>query len=163
VYRLPSNPSEDLGVRFFETFTVATQQSSITVVDDLKIHKPTLGLRRLVLRKRNVKLFTFKVAVYTLGDMLRLTTDSRTHWIDSRGVIFRPAKKTTFNLEFREVDKVFQKTGYSVLVLKGEIQRYRSIYGPPSPAHGVLLLVSGNLRLFYGYSLPGNTSKRRKV
>jgi hypothetical protein len=161
-YRLPSKPSEENGVIFFETVAVKTGEPSIRIVDDLKIPKPTLGLRRLLLKKKNVKLYNFKTAVYTLGDLVRLSSPDVV-WLDSKGKSFTIPKKTTFQLEFRRITHIFQKVGYVILALEGETQRFRSIYGPPSKAHGVLVMVNGNIRLFYSYALPEVTKKRVRV
>lgn len=163
VYRLPSEPSEENGVRFFETLSHLTGDTSITVVDDLKIKKPTLGLRRLALRKKNIKLFNFKTAVYTIGDMVRLNTESSTMWLDSEGKLFKLPKSTMYKIEFRKITNIYQKVGYVILVLEGEVQRFRSVYGPPSSHYGALILVNGHTRLFYGYALPEAKVRRRKV
>lgn len=161
-YKLPNQPSEENGVIFFETITVKTGEPSVRIVDDLKIPKPTLGLRRLVLKKQNLRLYNFKTAVYTLGDLVRLNTPGVV-WLDSKGKSFTIPKKTTFQLEFKRITHIFQKVGYVILALENETQRFRSIYGPPSKAHGVLLMTNGNLRLFYGYALPEHNKKRVKV
>lgn len=161
-YKLPSNPTEDKGVRFFETYAIKTEQTTISIVDDLNIRKPTLGLRRLVLAKQNKKLFKFKTAVYSIGDLVRLNT-ADTMWIDSTGKVFKLPKTTKFNLEFRKIKQTFQKVGYVILDLEGEVQRFRSIYGPPSIKHGAVIMYNGNTRLFYGYALPEAKMTYKKV
>ena len=162
MYKLPGPPSEEEGVRFYETYSNKTHKYSRTLIDDLKILQPTLGRRRLKLAIRGEKLFNFKIACFSLGEVVKLSKGA-TMWLDSKGVLFELPRTSKFKLEAKKIKATYQKTGYVILDVEGEATRFRSLYGPPSLEHQALIMYSGNIRLFYGYCLPGAKFLYRKV
>lgn len=157
-------PSIEDGRVFFETKIRSKEEPSIRVVDDLNVRGKTLAARRLrLLKYKEYKLYEFNTACFFLSDMVKLSTRSEDHWIDSSGKIFRNLKLSTYKVEKRKILRAIQQVGHVLIEVEGEASRFKSLYGPTSSEQVALILVKGAERIFYGFSYPEIKVKRRKV
>lgn len=157
-------PSIEGGMIFFETQVKGKDDSSIRVVDDLNVKGKTLAARRLkLIGYKEYKLYEFKTACFFLSDLVKLSTRSEDHWIDSTGKVFRNLKLNSYKVEKRKITRVIQQIGYVLMEVEGEASRFKSLYGPVSSEQVALVLVKGSERIFYGFGYPESKISRRKV
>lgn len=133
----------------------------LRVVDDLNIQKPTLGLRRLVL-KGQCTLFPLSTAIYFLADLIKLAK-ATTWFIDSSGQVFQHKKLTRAKLATHKIKQVLpaQATG-CVLELEGLVHRFKCIRHPqPHERWAAVLQIGLSYVLFGLLEEPIKTSWRK--
>ena len=167
VYKLGSympSESEDGNVLYFYSKIEdadGEQSESYLVVDDKRVKGDTLGKRRLFLANKGVKLYKISMAVFFVGDLLKLA-HSKTWFIDSLGKVFRYTKTKWVKLVHKKITKVIrQPGGGAVLELEGIPTRFKVLYAPTEAELWWQVLVDGFQYIFYGVtSVPGKDGKR---
>lgn len=121
------------------------------VVDDRGVDKPTLGLRRLVLREQEVKLHPIGAAIYFLQDVIKLAK-STTWFIDSVGQIFQHKKLVRAKLQTHRITQVLPAAGIGcVLEVEGLAERFKSLQVPKEYELYAGILRYNRCNLLYGY------------
>jgi len=121
------------------------------IVDDKNIDKPTLGLRRLVLKQQKVKLFPIGSAIYFLQDIIKLAK-STTWFIDTQGQIFQHKKLVRAKLKTYKIRQILPATGIGcVLEVEGLSERFKSLQIPKEYELYAGILQYNNCNLLYGY------------
>lgn len=159
VYRLGEHkPHTESGVIFYSKQYLDKHseeiKTSIRVVDDKNIDKPTLGLRRLQIRvNEQVTLFKLKGAIYFLADVIKLA--KRTTWfVDSNGLLFQHRKITRAKLVCRKIKQVLPAQGLGcVIEVVGVSHRFKSIRRPNNGEAYAGLLQWGLSYILYGLYL----------
>ncbi len=127
---------------------------NIRLIDDKSITKPTLGLRRLVLRNQ-ATLHRIGTAIYSLVDLVKLAKHT-TWFIDNSGAVFQHKKCTRAKLQTRRIKQVLPAAGLGcVLEIEGLSQRFKSMLRPSVEQQWAgLLEVSGGYLLYGFYDQP---------
>ena len=121
------------------------------IVDDGNIDKPTLGLRRLVLKQQDAKLFPIGAAIYFLQDIIKLAK-STTWFIDSRGQVFQHKKLVRAKLATHRICQILPATGIGcVLEVEGLAERFKSLQVPKDYELYAGILHYNRCNLLYGY------------
>lgn len=121
------------------------------IVDDKNIVKPTLGLRRLVLKEKEVKLYPIGSAIYFLQDLIKIAK-STTWFIDSIGQVFQHKKLVRAKLQTRRILQVLPASGIGcVLEVEGLSERFKSLQVPKSHELWAGILHYNRCNLLYGY------------
>ena len=121
------------------------------VVDDRKIDKSTLGLRRLVLKQQEVKLYPIGSAIYFLQDVIKLAK-STTWFIDSVGQVFQHKKLVRAKLVTHRIRQVLPAAGIGcVLEVEGLSERFKSLQIPKVYELYAGILEYNSCNLLYGY------------
>lgn len=166
VYRLGEKaPVVDAGATFYYTEYIGEdgKTTAVTkVVDDLGISKPTLGRRRLELKKQGVKLHSIRTAIYFLADLIKVAKPT-TWFIDSTGRVFQYKKNTRAKLVTKKIKQVLPAEGLGcVLEVEGLSQRFKSISRPDTYMYAVLLELNKSYWL-YGLSDQPNPPSWRLI
>lgn len=164
VYRLPSKPSEDGGIIFYASEDEEKGTYRVRIVDDLNEKGKTLADRRLRLLASGKNLYQFKLAVFFIGDLIRLS-NAQVYWIDSKGKLFKYIKNASYKLVNRKLTMLKNFNGYWIFEVEGLPMRFISMYGPPGASYTrALLLEEGQNFIFYGFTDQEEVSaKHRKV
>ena len=121
------------------------------IVDDRNIDKPTLGLRRLVLKQQKIKLFSIGSAIYFLQDVIKLAK-STTWFIDSEGKVFQHKKLVRAKLATHRISKVLPASGIGcVLEVEGLSERFKSLQVPKPHELWAGILHYNRCNLLYGF------------
>jgi hypothetical protein len=159
VFRLGEHkPTIESGVIFYskEYLDVESQELrlGLRVVDDKNINKPTLGLRRLELRKdRKVNMFVIKRAIYFLSDLIKLAKQT-TWFIDNHGHIFQYKKITRAKLVCRRIKKVFPARDIGCIIqVEGLDTRFKLLRHPNNGEQYAGILQWGLGYILYGLYL----------
>lgn len=121
------------------------------VVDDRGVDKPTLGLRRLVLKEQEVKLHPIGAAIYFLQDVIKLAK-STTWFIDSVGQVFQHKKLVRAKLATHRIIQVLPAAGIGcVLEVEGLAERFKSLQVPKEYELYAGILNYNRCNLLYGY------------
>ena len=125
--------------------------SRYRIVDDKDIDKPTLGLRRLVLKNQNINLFPISSAIYFLQDVIKLAK-STTWFIDSIGQVFQHKKLVRAKLATHKIIQVLPASGIGcVLEVEGLSERFKSLVVPKEYELYAGILQYNKCNLLYGY------------
>ena len=125
-----------------------TYSDNYKIVDDKSIEKPTLGLRRLVIKD---KLFRISSAIYFISDVIKLAK-ATTWFIDSHGQVFQHKKSTRAKLQTYRLKQVLPVTGLGcVLEVRGLLERFKSLQVPKPEEIYCGILTYNNNNLLYGY------------
>ena len=121
------------------------------IVDDKNIDRSTLGLRRLVLKQQEVKLFPIGAAIYFLQDIIKLAK-STTWFIDSCGQVFQHKKLVRAKLQTHRIRQVLPASGIGcVLEVEGLSERFKSLQIPKDYELWAGILNYNRCNLLYGY------------
>jgi hypothetical protein len=125
-----------------------TYSDNYQIVDDKNINKPTLGLRRLVIKD---KLFRISSAIYFIGDVIKLAK-ATTWFIDSHGQVFQHKKSTRAKLATHRLKQVLPASGLGcILEVEGLVERFKSLQVPKPEEQYCGILSYGHSNLLYGY------------
>lgn len=80
-----------------------TLRQNVAILDDTAIDKPTLGLRRLVLKAQGVPLVRLSRAIYFISDIVAKPSAL---YIDSNGKLFRYKRTKRVPLVFKKIVKM---------------------------------------------------------
>lgn len=133
------------------------------VVDDKNIPEDTLAKRRIVLLKNKVPLKHLGIAIFFLGDMIKLAT--RTTWfIDSNGTIFNYTKSKSVALIFKKIVlRIDLPTGGSILEIEGIENRFKCLHSPLKDEKYAALLKYNNGYILYGVYEDRPKNSRRMI
>ena len=121
------------------------------IVDDRGVDKPTLGLRRLMLKQQKVKLHPIGSAIYFLQDVIKLAK-STTWFIDSIGQVFQHKKLVRAKLVTHRIRQVLPAAGIGcVLEVEGLSERFKSLQIPKVYELYAGILEYNSCNLLYGY------------
>ncbi len=155
VFRLGNKkPLENEGVLYFLSEYADKESGAIThnirVVDDKTQPGATLGLRRLAMKSTGVSLYPIRIAVYFLGDLIKLA-NSETWFIDSSGRLFQHKKFKRAKLQIKKIKKVLPGTGIGcVLELEGIASRFKCMTHPEAHQKYAGVLFIDNGYILYG-------------
>jgi hypothetical protein len=156
VFKLPGGrPLEEAGVLYYVQEYRNTEtddlQSTTAVVDNKNIAGDSLSLRRLKLATQGTRLYRINLAVYFLGDLIKLAK-SKTWWIDSQGKLFEYKKTTGAKLKFYRLEKCFTTQGMgAVIQVCGLPQRFKTMFIPTQQDTWCGILEWNNIKIFYGF------------
>ncbi len=166
VYKLGREaPIEEEGVSFYlkiyETDTV--RKFLPLIIDDKNIEGATLARRRLLLKSKEIKLYTLSKAIFFIADLIKLTIGT-SYYIDSTGKIFEYKKTTTVPLIFKKIKKVIPiKTGGATIEVEGIASRYKTLFLPNLECKYAGLLKIGKGYILYGLYETKLPDTRRKI
>lgn len=133
------------------------------VVDDRSIESKNLGIRRLKLKERGLKLHALKLAVFFISDFIKLAKGT-TWFIDSIGKVFNYRKTKLVPLIFKKVTKVIpMKHGGSIVEVEGSPVRYKTLFLPRIECRYAGLLKLGNSYILYGLYENKLKDTKRKI
>jgi hypothetical protein len=120
------------------------------VVDDKTVPGDTLARRRLVLLKNKVPMKKLGMAIFFLGDLVKLA--HRKIWfIDSSGIIFQYKKSQRAKLEFRKITLMYNiPSGGAIIEVQGIASRFKCLHTPRDNEQYAGLLVNGHSYILYG-------------
>ena len=123
-----------------------------------------LGYRRLKMLKAGIELYPLKLAIYSLGELLKVATP--TQWfIDSNGALFQYKKTHYVPVVYKEIIQAQRFSGFeTIITVYDSPPIYRTLYPPnPEEKYAVFLQISPKALLFYGYSDIKHENKRKKI
>ena len=133
-------------------------------VDNQLYEGDTLGQRRLNMLSSKIELYPLKLAIYSLGELLKVATP--TQWfIDSKGYLFVYKKTHYVPVVYKEIATYNKASAFeTVIVLKDSPPVYKSLYPPAdNERYAVFLQISPKALLFFGYSETKHENKRKKI
>jgi len=148
VYKLGTEkPLEEDGVLFF--IRNGKETASIEILDDKTLPASSLAGRRLKLFSQGTKLFKLKLALFFLGDLIKIATKSM-WFIDSSGNIFQYTKSKLVPLVFKRITNVVPSVGCSLIEVEDIMTRFKTLFSPLAEQK-----YAGLLKLDRGYILYG--------
>ncbi len=135
-------------------------------VDDLNygFDGSDLGQRRLKMLADGLKLYPLKIAIYSLGELLKVATP--TQWfIDSAGAIFQYKKTHYVPVVYKEILTAHQRSAFETIIeIHTSPPLYKALYPPAeNEKYAVFLEISPKALLFFGYSETKLENKRKKI
>lgn len=167
VFKLGSiKPQTEEGIVFYLSRLIddGTDVTSIKIVDDTSIEKPTLGLRRLELYKQGIPLKRIPYAIFFLGDFIKLAT-STTWFIDNNGRVFNYKKSRFVKLVFKKIKNIHNiLSGGSIIEVEGIPSRFKTLYSPTSRVKYAGVLMDGiSSNILYGLYIDKPKDTKRKI
>ena len=123
-----------------------------------------LGNRRLNMLVDNIELYPLKLAIYSLGELLKVATPSQ-WFIDSKGALFQYKKTHYVPIVYKEIIQIQKLSGFETIIMVHDSPPvYKALYPPTeNEKYAVFLQVSPKALLFYGYSETKHKNKRKKI
>lgn len=140
-----------------------TVSTNIKLIDNLAEPGETLSQRRLRMSAQEVPLYPLRVAIYFLGDFIKLA--KKGWWfIDSTGKIFTYTKSLSVKLKFYKVKKVIpsKSTGSIVEVYKLP-ERFKTLFTVDSNVTHAGILEYRGIYILYGLYPQEYKSTRRMI
>lgn len=130
----------------------AEKTTYIKVVDSLHETGTTLSQRRLQLRDKGVEVYPIRVAIYFLGDFIKLAKTG--YWfIDSLGRVFTYKKEHKAKLVYKKITKIIPtRTTGSIIEVEGEHERFKTLFVVESSDKYAAILKYGSMSILYGTS-----------
>lgn len=153
VYRVGvKEPQHDNGVSFFLLGTDTTESTAeykLLVLDDKSVPGADLATRRLELRRRGAELYALNMAVFFIGDLVKLAK-TKTWFVDSTGQFFQYKKSRRVPLIFRRITRVTRiQTGGGIIEVEGFSQRFKTLFAPTAEqTHAGILLIDKTVVLY---------------
>ena len=137
---------------------------TLFIIDDLRIPKETLGMRRLALSKdSSITLYNINKVIFFIGDLLK-QSDPHSWFIDNNGKVFRYTKTRGVPLIYKKILEVIPAVGCYYISVEGLNSRYISLFAPTSyQKYAAVLKLSVHSYLLYGFSEEYRKPTRRKV
>lgn len=123
-----------------------------------------IGSRRLKMLAEEIPLYPLKLAIYSLGELLKVATP--TQWfIDSNGQVFQYKKTRYVPVVYKEIVQAQRFSGFeTIITVHDSPPIYKALYLPdPEEKYAVFLQISPKALLFYGYSDVKLENKRKKI
>lgn len=158
VYRLKnSKPLEHKGIYFYAYDNYVEDDEGalisnkvVRIIDDTNIQASSLALRRLVIKTQGAALLKLNVAIFFLGDLIKLAK-ANTWFIDSQGKIFEVNKTTRCKLKFHKIAKVIPLTaGGAIIEVVGIPTRFKLLHYPKPTEMYAGILYNGKSMILYG-------------
>lgn len=135
----------------------------LRVIDDKSIAQPTLAKRRLRALSMGAKLFKLKIAVFFLGDLIKIATP-HTWFIDSKGKLFQYSKTKVAKLKTYRIKQVIPiQSGGVIVEAEGLMTRFKSLFAPSKQCTHVGILHMGMSLVLYGFYEHSCADSWRKV
>ncbi len=147
--------------------TLRTENNEIVneykVLDDKNEEGTTLAKRRLSLLAKGVPLKPLGMAIFFLGDLVKLAT-KRTWFIDSNGKLFQYKKTKAVPLLFgRIILQINIPSGGSVIEVEGIPARFKCLYSPVNGEKYAGVLKYGIGYILYGLYVDKPNDTWRKI
>jgi hypothetical protein len=152
VFRIGVNPPNTSDGLLYIANESIDQESNMRinayVIDDKNIDRPTLGLRRLTIDKKD--LYPLHTAIYTLQDLVKLSSP-KTWFIDNSGQVFQYKKSTRAKLQTYKINQVLPVSGIGcVLEIQGFSERFKSLTVPSNTEKYAGILTYNGKNILYG-------------
>lgn len=139
------------------------EQTQYRLVDDKNIPFSSLAMRRLAARQNGAKLFKIKMAIFFLGDLVKIAKPN-IWFIDSKGKLFNYNKATRVLLKFYKIKlNIPINTGGSIIEVEGIATRFKSLFPPDRDKKYAGILHNGKSLILYGFYTEKYTDTWRKV
>ncbi len=158
VFRLKeSKPLQEEGVCFYLV------GEKIQVIDDINVPGETLAHRRMCMTMDKVPLLRLKIAIFYLGDLIKLAKP--TQWfIDSSGKVFKYAKEKLVPLIFKEILNVERRPAHVLITAKDIHGKHPALYAPlPTQKYAGFLRIKAKTYVLYGFYEEKHKDTRRKI
>jgi hypothetical protein len=155
VYKLGKQaPVKQNGVVYYEKQYYSAETNEITssqlIVDDLRIDKPSLSMRRLQLLRDNAQLYNINYIIYFLADLIKLAKPNQ-YFIDNNGKFFVYRKTARAKLRFYEIKTVLPITGFgSIIEVHGFAERFKTLYKANPGQKWAGILEYKGINILYG-------------
>lgn len=140
-----------------------TVSTNIKLIDNLAEPGETLSQRRLRMSAQEVPLYPLRVAIYFLGDFIKLA--KKGWWfIDSTGKIFTYTKSLSVKLKFYKVKKVIPgKATGSIVEVYNLPERFKTLFTVSSNVTHAGILEYRGIYILYGLYPQEYKSTRRMI
>ena len=140
-----------------------TVSTNIKLIDNLAEPGETLSQRRLRMSAQEVPLYPLRVAIYFLGDFIKLA--KKGWWfIDSTGKIFTYTKSLSVKLKFYKVKKVIpSKSTGSIVEVYNLPERFKTLFTVDSNVTHAGILEYRGIYILYGLYPQEYKSTRRMI
>ncbi len=119
------------------------------VLDDKSVQSNSLAMRRLILKDRDIELKPLRMAIFFLGDFIKLATP-KVWFIDSSGFLFKHTKKLRVKLKFYPIAQIIPiNTGGSIIEVDSINIRFKTLFAPTNEKYAGLLHL-GRAYILYG-------------
>lgn len=156
VFKLTNKkPETEAGVVFYSNTYLDVDSNvkttHVKIIDDLNQPAKTLGLRRLALKANDVDLYPLKIAVYYLGDFIKLAKPNQ-WFVDYTGRCFTYKKTSRAKLRFLKIEQVVRdtKTTGSVIEIEGYPERFKTLFVIPENHRYAGVLSFSGVSVLYG-------------
>ena len=161
IYKVGNNrPLEEDGVLFF--LKESKDDTKIEIVDDKTLPLSTLAGRRLSLKDKKVPLYNLRVAIFFLGDLVKIATPN-TWFIDSSGRLFQYNKTKFTKLSFRKITKVVRSVSATLIEVEGIPFRLMSLFPPRLEQKWAGVLKWNGSYILYGFYSEKHKDTVRKI
>jgi hypothetical protein len=126
------------------------EQTQYRLVDDKNLPFNSLAMRRLAAKQNGAKLFKIKIAIFFLGDLIKIAKPNM-WFIDSKGKLFNYEKRTRALLKFYKIRlNIPISTGGSILEVEGITTRFKILFSPDKDKKYAGILHLGKSLILYG-------------
>jgi hypothetical protein len=159
VYKLGSTPpNNEGGVLYYEK--EYKDRKYKYYLDDINIIKPTLAKRRMELLKSDKRLFPLKIALFFLGDFIKVAK-SRVYFIDATGKIFTYKKSIRASLKYYVIKQNLRTpTGGSIIEVYGISSRFKALFYNADARYAGILKHGAGYILYGLYETRGKNTYR---
>lgn len=137
--------------------------TNIKILDNTNEPGDTLSRRRLKMSSQEVPLYPLRMAIYFLGDFLKLA--KKGYWfIDSMGQIFTYTKSMFAKLKFYKIKRVIpsNSTG-SIVEVVGIPERFKTLFTADKNTLYAGILEYRGVKILYGLYDQEYKNTRRKI
>ncbi len=139
------------------------EQTQYRLVDDKNLPFSSLAMRRLAAKQNNAKLFKIKIAIFFLGDLVKIAKPNM-WFIDSNGKLFKYQKTTRALLKFYRINlSIPISTGGSIIGVEGTATRFKTLFSPDRDKKYAGIIHVGKSLILYGVYSEKYTDTWRKV
>ena len=130
------------------------------IVDSKEFPGDSLALRRLRMLAENRDLFQFRIALFFIGDLIKMSKP-RLWFMDSNGKLFTYTKTSMARLIIKPIEKVIGTGSGYVIKVKDIETRFKCLYAPKSEIYAGILKI-GHVLILYGvYTDPPQDTIRK--
>ena len=166
VYRLTNRkPLESGGVLYYSNSYLEVDtnivSTNIKILDNIQEPGDTLSRRRLRMSAQNVPLYPLRVAIYFLGDFIKLA--KKGWWfIDSLGNIFTYTKSISVKLKSYKIKRVIpSNTTGSIVEVQNLPERFKTLFTVGAENTHAGILEYRGINILYGvYPKEFKTTRR---
>lgn len=139
-----------------------TESTSIQLVDDTRINKPSVGLRRLIMKLRGATLLKITRSFNQIKDLVN--SPSGYWYMDYTGKIFQYVKSRTEKLFCAKITKVIRPENATgcIIEVEGLVNRFKCEYSiKDGEEYAGILTFYGGYLLYGLYREPFKTTRRK--
>lgn len=139
------------------------EQNQYRLIDDRNIPFNSLAMRRLAAKQNGAKLFKIKIAIFFLGDLVKIAKPN-IWFIDSNGKLFNYNKATRVLLKFYKIKyNIPISIGGSIIEVEGIATRFKILFSPDRDKKYAGILHMGKSLILYGVYSKKYTDTWRKI